>query len=142
MAAALRRAVAPALAAAAVATLLATLLAAGAAPTSAQPAAKCATPTDVGTLVGWCRCSTMMVPKDAVSPPPVASADPWCKVTRPVSAVHYCDAAGAGACDLECAPPVVECTGPTAPNGVCPCVAGAVRTVLRYKGPLDAAAAL
>lgn len=131
----LRYAVAQTLAVAVV-TLLATLLATAAAPVAAQ-IPRCTTAADIGAFVGWCRCSSMKVQKDLVTPAPAASVDPWCKVTRPDTLVHYCDAAGTGNCDLQCAAPVMECTGPAGANGVCPCAVGVVRTVLRYNGPVD-----
>ncbi|KAK1859561.1 hypothetical protein I4F81_002156 [Pyropia yezoensis] len=90
----------------------------------------------VGTFVGWCRCSSMTIPRDLVKFNGLSS-DPWCKVSAPDTTVHYCDAEGQGNCDLQCASPIHECTSAPSPvNQVCACAKGNVRTVLRYNGPL------
>jgi len=124
------RAVAP-VALLALATVVALLTAA---PAAAQ-ASRCAAASDVGRFVGWCRCTSATVPKRRVAFNG-QSSDPWCKVSTPDTRVHFCDAAGLGNCDLQCAAPIHECTAPAAANGVCPCVVGKVRAVLRYNGPL------
>lgn len=99
----------------------------------------CATEADVGTFVGWCRCSSLIAPRELVAFNG-DSDDPWCKVSAPDTTVYYCDAQGAGNCDLQCAAAIHECTSPPSPdNQVCACAPGKVRTVLRYNGPLQTA---
>ena len=109
-----------------------TLLCLAAAPVAA--AQTCASDADVGRLLGWCRCSVMTAPRDAITFNP-ADPDPWCKVTTPETSIYYCDADGKGNCDLQCVEAVHECTGPV-DLGMCSCKVGDVRTVLRYNGPL------
>ncbi|GAB0496554.1 hypothetical protein MMPV_007867 [Pyropia vietnamensis] len=117
--------------------LLTALLSAAVAPVAAQ-VPRCTTAADIGAFIGWCRCSSLTIQIDLVGPALAASVDPWCKVTHPDTLVHYCDAAGAGNCDLQSAAAVAECTGLTRANGVYPCAVGRVRTMLRYNGLVDA----
>ena len=63
-------------------------------------------------------------------------ADLWCPATTPPVPVYYCDAAGRGNCDLQCAAAIWECTDAIKDNGMCRCKKDGVRTVLRYNGPL------
>eukprot|EP00168_Porphyra_purpurea_P000336 TRINITY_DN1037_c0_g1_i4.p2 TRINITY_DN1037_c0_g1~~TRINITY_DN1037_c0_g1_i4.p2 ORF type:complete len:128 (-),score=45.93 TRINITY_DN1037_c0_g1_i4:199-582(-) len=109
------------------------ILSFAAAPVAAQQT--CSSAADVGRFLGWCRCSSLTAPRDAIAFNG-ASPDPWCKVTTPDTRIYYCDPAGKGNCDLQCVKAVHECTGAVAPNGVCSCAVGNVRTVLQYNGPL------
>ncbi|GAB0491477.1 hypothetical protein MMPV_002731 [Pyropia vietnamensis] len=108
------------------------------APVIAADVRTCATESDVGSFIGWCRCSSMTIPRELVAFNG-DSSDPWCKVSTPDTMVHYCDAQGPGNCDLQCAEAIHECTSAPSPvNQVCACAKGKVRTVLRYNGPLTA----
>lgn len=99
----------------------------------------CTTESDIGSFVGWCACSSLTAPRELVAFNG-DSTDPWCKVSNPDTTVYYCDAQGAGNCDLQCAAAIHECTSPPSPdNQVCACAPGKVRTVLRYNGPLQTA---
>ncbi|GAB0490985.1 hypothetical protein MMPV_002227 [Pyropia vietnamensis] len=124
--------------AAVVGTAVAFLAAASLVPLVAAAAIRgCATTADIGTFVGWCACSSVVTPRQVVSPPTDSSSGN-CDVIIEPTTTFYCDKAGLGNCDLQCAEPIWECTGPVL-SGRCACAKGGVRAVQRYNGPLDLA---
>lgn len=119
----------------AVATAVALLSVATSAPVAAATAVVgCATPADIGSFIGWCACSTVVTPRQVLSP----LDDDNCDVMDVPTPTYYCDKAGRGNCDLQCAAAILECTG-ALEGGRCPCAKKGVRAVLRYNGPLGLA---
>lgn len=117
------------------ATLLATALMVALAVTPAAATPKCTSVADVGTFIGWCRCSSVTTPKAHVEF--IGSKnDPWCKVSAPNTRIYFCDRAGTGNCDLQCTAPIYECTGQLLRDSKCKCALGKVRAVLRYNGEI------
>lgn len=109
---------------------------ASALPADAAAVAGCATPADIGKFVGWCACSTVVTSRPYVSPPSPAGSR-TCDAADVPTPTFYCDRAGRGNCDLQCAAAIWECRGaPSGWGGRCPCAKGRVRPVLRYNGPL------